>query len=239
MASPARDWNVLPHGRLTYIDDNILTVTGTISMPVGALPRRMTVVRLRDRRLVIFSAMALEETEMWEIEGFGHPAFLVVPNDHHRLDAPAWKHRYRHLKVIAPEGSRAKVEKAVHVDATTADFNDTDVRLFCIPGTDERELAMEVRGPSGITLVLNDLIGNIRHTSGVSGWFLRLVRFSGDEPRIPVPVKRVVVDNKALVREQLEKWAALPSLRSILVSHGSVIDENPRGTLLRLAESLT
>jgi hypothetical protein len=238
MGSPAREWKVLPHGRLTYVDDNILTVTGTINMPVGELPRRMTVVRLRDRRLIIFSAISLEETEMWEIEGFGNPAFLVVPNDHHRLDAPAWKERYRNIQVIAPAGARAKVEKAVHVDATDVEFNDPDVRLFCIPGTDDREIAMEVQDKAGTTLVLNDLIGNIRDASGVSGLFLKLMRFAGDEPQIPRPVKMAVVYNKELVREQFQKWAAMPSLRRILVSHGSVIDQNPRGALMRLAQSL-
>jgi len=43
----------LPHGKLTAIDTDILTVVGDIPMPVGDLKRRMTVVRLRDRRLVI------------------------------------------------------------------------------------------------------------------------------------------------------------------------------------------
>jgi hypothetical protein len=33
-------------------------------MPVGNITRRMTVVRLRDGKLVIFSAIALDEVEM-------------------------------------------------------------------------------------------------------------------------------------------------------------------------------
>ncbi len=59
MTKPFKHWKVLSHGKLKQIDDNILTVTGDIHMPLMDLPRRMTVVRLSDSRLVVFSAIAL------------------------------------------------------------------------------------------------------------------------------------------------------------------------------------
>ena len=116
MTKPFQQWKVLPHGKLTEVDENVLTVTGELHMPLGDLPRRMTVARLNDARLVVFSAIALDEVEMQALEDYGQPAFLVVPNDHHRLDARAWKERYPSMQVVAPEGSRTKVEEAVHVD---------------------------------------------------------------------------------------------------------------------------
>src|SRR4029079_7520839 len=33
MAKPFENWTVLPHGRMTRIEDNILTVTGKLHMP--------------------------------------------------------------------------------------------------------------------------------------------------------------------------------------------------------------
>src|SRR5437762_11219442 len=105
MPQPHTEWTVLPHGKLTQIEDNILTVTGDIPMPVGNLTRRMTVVRLRDGRLVIFSPVALDENEMRVIEDFGEPAFLIIPNSHHRLDSKIWKDRYPTIKVITPQGA--------------------------------------------------------------------------------------------------------------------------------------
>ena len=57
MPRALQEWTVLPHGHLTQLDDNILTVTGDIHMPVGDFPRRMTVVRLADQRLVIYTAV--------------------------------------------------------------------------------------------------------------------------------------------------------------------------------------
>ena len=84
----------------------------------------MTVARLHDGRLVVFSAMALDEPEMEALERFGTPAFLVIPSAIHRMDAKSWKDRYPEMKVIAPDGARSKVEKVVPVNTTHADFGD-------------------------------------------------------------------------------------------------------------------
>ena len=154
MAVARHEWKVHPHGHLTQVDDNILTVTGTILMPAGRLPRRMTVVRLNHGGLVIFSAMALADDQMQVLEAFGTPAYMIVPNDHHRLDAKSWKERYPSLRVIAPAGAREKVEKVVLVDATFGDFGDRTVRFLPVPGTTEKEAALEVLGSDGMTLVL-------------------------------------------------------------------------------------
>ena len=238
MPKPYQRWKVLPHGELKRIDDRILTVVGRIRMPLGTLPRRMTVVRLRDSRLVIWSAIALDEGEMAMIEAFGVPAFLIVPNDHHRLDAKTWKERYPRLQVVAPRGSRAKVEEVVRVDTTAPLFDDPDVQFKAVPGTNDREAALIVRTRAGTTLVLNDLVGNIRDETGIGGWFLRLTRFAGDHAQIPSPVKLTMIKDAAALGTQLRQWAELASLKRILVSHGEPIETNPQQTLRELAGSL-
>jgi hypothetical protein len=238
MSRPFKEWKVLPHGKLTAIDSDILTVVGDIPMPIGDLKRRMTVVRLRDRRLVIFSAIALAEEEMRALEEFGDPAYLIVPNDHHRLDAKVWKDRYPSIRVVTPEGARDKVAQAVPVDATKVDFGDPDIALVTVPGTEAHEAALEVRGPNGTTLIINDIIGNMRDTSGFGGWLLRLMGFAGDKPHVPFPIKAIMVDDKAALAGQLRRWAELPSLRRILVSHGSPIERDAPQILHALARSL-
>jgi hypothetical protein len=238
MPKPFTEWKVLPHGKLTAIEDGILTVVGDIPMPVGDMKRRMTVVRLSDRRLAIFSAVALDEEEMHALEDFGEPAFLIVPNNHHRLDSKIWKDRYPAMQVITPKGAREEVEKVVHVDATSADFGDPDIALITVPGTHEHEAALEVRRPNGTTLVLNDVVGNMRDTSGFGGWLLRMMGFAGDKPHVPFPVKLAMINDKAALAVQLRRWAELPGLKRILVSHGSTIEDDPRGALRDLAVSL-
>jgi hypothetical protein len=233
-----QQWKVLPHGKLSEIDVGILTVTGDIRMPMMSLPRRMTVVRLNGSRLIVFSAIALNEDEMTKLEAYGRPVFLIVPSDKHRLDAKPWKNRYPAMQVIAPEGARAKVEDVVPVDTVAPQFDDPNVQFVTVPGTRGHEAALVVRTANGTTLVLNDLIGNIRSEPGSRSWLLQLAGFAGKEAQIPRVVKMVMIKDANDLRAQLMQWAEIGSLKRILVSHGSPIEENPRQTLRDLASSL-
>lgn len=238
MSEPLQRWTVLPHGKLTAIDDRVLTVVGTLDMPVVDVPRRMTVVRLDDGRLVVFSAMALDEDEMQALERFGRPAFLVVPSDHHRLDAKIWKDRYPDMQVVTPPGARDKVEETVPVDTVAPDFGDPAVTFVTVPGTQEHEAALVVRGPNGTTLVLNDVIANVQGEHGFGGWLLRVMGFAGDEPQVPKPVSLSLVKDKGALRAQLLAWSAEPTLKRILVSHGAPIEDEPAAALRAVADRL-
>ena len=237
MTRPSQNWKVLPHGKLTKLDDNLLTVIGELHVPM-MLPRRMTVVRLTDSRLVIFSAIALNAKEMAILKGFGLPAFLIVPSDKHRLDAKAWKLRFPSIQVIAPEGSRTGVQKRVPVDTVAPAFDDPNVQFFTVPGTGEKEAALLVHSTNGTTLVLNDLVGNIHNESGVGGWLLRKAGFAGDQPQIPRVVKRMLIKDSEALRAQLLQLSEIETLTRILVSHGARIAENPREVLRELARTL-
>ena len=238
MPATLEEWKVLPHGPLEEVNCDIWTVVGEIRMPLTHFPRRMTVVRLGDRRLVVYNAIALGEPEMRRIEAFGTPSFLIVPNDHHRLDAHVWKQRFPEMRVIAPPGSREKVEEAVPVDSTEGDFGDPDVILVTVSGTGRREVALEARKGDGLTLVLNDVVGNIRDSHGLGGWLLRRMGFAGDEPHVPGPVRMNMIEDKAALRGQLLRWADRDGLKRILVSHGAPIEDDPSGALRGLAEAL-
>jgi hypothetical protein len=231
-------WNVLPHGDLQELEDGILTVVGQIRMPLGHLPRRMTVVRLRDRRLVIWSAIALDEASMSQLEAYGTPAIMIVPNDHHRYDARAWKQRYPQLQVVAPAGASEKVAKKVAVDTIAPDFGDPNVRMDTIDGTRAREAALIVRTAKGTTLILNDIVGNIHNASGMSGWMLRVTGFAGETPQVPKVVKFAMIEDAEALRSQLLKFAEIDSLIRIIVSHGDPIETNPRYQLHMLADTL-
>ncbi len=238
MTQSFQKWTVLPHGKLVQIDENILTVVGEIHMPLMDLPRRMTVVRLVDRGLVVFSAIALDEDEMSALEAYGRPAFLIVPSDHHRLDAKTWKGRYPEIQVVAPEGARTKVEEVVAVDTVAPRLDDPGVQFVTVPGTRGREAALVVRTPKGTTLVLNDVVGNIRNAAGFGGWLLHLAGFAGHEAQVPAIVKMAVIEDTKALRTQLLQWAEIDTLIRILVSHGSPIEDNPRQVLRDLAASL-
>jgi hypothetical protein len=232
-------WDVMPHGPLVQIDDGILTVAGEIEMPLGRFPRRMTVVALAGGGTAIYSAIALEAPEMALIEAMGPPAVLIVPGDAHRMDAAIWKQRYPRLRVLAPPGAAAKVGEVVPVDATTDILDDPAVRWTIVPGTGGHESALTVRRAGGVTIVCNDVIGNVAHPDGIGARIMgRLMGFGVSEPQVPRVIKHKVIDDEAALAGQFRAWANEPDLARVIVSHGDVIEENAREVLLKLAERL-
>ena len=95
------------------------------------------------------------------------------------------------------------VEKALAVDASHADFRDPDVALQTVAGTGGHEAALLVRRSSGTTLILNDLIGNLRRKGGFEGWLLHMLGFGSSGPQIPTAAKIMMLENKAELRQQL------------------------------------
>lgn len=234
MTAPHKQWTVLPHGELTPVTDRILTVVGDLEMPLMHLPRRMTVVRTRPGDLVIFSAIALSEPDMDKLQAFGRPAFLVVPSERHRLDGPSYAQRFPGITVVAPRAGAEKVGEVVRVDTSTPDFGDPSVRYVEVAG----DSALEVDGDDGLTLIVNDLIGDIHGEGGLGGWLLRVMGFAGDDPHVPGPVKLTLGKHKAEVAQQFRRWAERNDLRRIMVSHGDSIEKEPREALRTLAASL-
>lgn len=238
MSAVHQSWEVLPHGPVTVLDDGILTVTGRIPLPLVELERRMTVVRLSNGSTVIYSAVALDEDAMKEIERLGAPRYLVVPGDAHRLDAKIYKERYPNLCVLTPPGARDRVEKAVPVNATEADFGDPNVTWQVVAGAGGHEAALLVRRTSGTTILVSDLIANLRRKGGFEGWMLHVMGFGGDAPEVPAVERLLMVKNKAQLRQEFLDWAAIPDLRRIIMSHGKPIEHGAAQALRDLAETL-
>jgi hypothetical protein len=231
-------WQVGPHGPLEEIDEGLFSVSGEIVMPLGRFPRRMTLVRLADGGVVIWSAVALGEAEMAKVEALGPLRYLVVPNAGHRLDAHIFKARYPDLKVVAPQGARDAVEEAVAVDETEDPFGDPAVRFVTVAGTAEAESAMIVRRAAGTTLIANDIIGHVAHPHGLGAKVMaHLFDYGVDEPSVPRTVRRFIKDQDALAA-QMRAWAELPDLKRIIVSHVDPITDDPPATLRRLADEL-
>jgi hypothetical protein len=234
MTAPFEKWTVLPHGNLTRVNERIVTVVGELKMPLLKLPRRMTAVRLKSGNLAIFSAIALREPEMAELEAFGRPSFLIVPSERHRLDAPGYAKRYPNITVVAPSGGKKKVDEVVRVHTSRPDFFDPSVRYVEVAA----DSALEVDCQDGLTIIVNDLIGDIHDESGIGGWLLRVMGFAGDDPHVPGPVKLALGKHKSEVAQQFRRWAERDDLRRIIVSHGDSIEGDPRGALRTLASSL-
>jgi hypothetical protein len=237
MSKLNQKWIVQPHGELVAPAEGILSAEGSIVMPLGTFPRRMTVLALHDGGSAIWSPVPLREAEMSRIEALGPVRYLVVPNRGHRLDLKPWKDRYPGARIIAPPTAREAVMEAAPVDAITDIIGDPDIEFQIVAGTKEDEFALIIQRGDDNTLILNDILSNVRHPKGLGAQVMaRLLGFGVKRPRTSRPVRLMFVKDPTELAKQFRSWAAIPQLRRIIVSHGDIIDQAPRKALVQAAE---
>ena len=237
MAKAHTSWKVLPHGPIETLTERLWRVEG--SLPGMPLKRVMSIAKKDDGTVVIHNAIALDDATMAAIEAWGPVRTLIVPNAFHRLDAGVFHARYPDAAVVCPPGARAKVTEVVPVTATYRDVPaDGAVELVTLEGTKGREGVMIVRDAGGTSLVFNDAVFNMPHFGGFSGFVFKHVTASTGGPRVSRLMKLLAISDKAAFRAHLERLAALPDLRRIVVSHHETITDDPAGTLARVAAGL-
>lgn len=196
-------------------------------------------MELSGGRVALFSPVPLREPQMRRIEALGRIAFLIIPNGFHRLDAGPFKARYPDAKVICPPGAKKRVAKAVKVDSTTDTLRDKSVRFIVVEGTGKGEGALIVRRGNSTTIVVNDIIANVRNPVGLGAKIMAwLFGFGVKHPQMPREVRYFFLKDKAALAAQLREWADLPDLVRVVPSHGDIIDR-PRATLERIASGLS
>jgi hypothetical protein len=230
-------WTVLPHKPIEKLSERLWRVEGTL--PNMSLARVMAIARRSDGGLVVHNAIAVADAARAEIEDWGAVATIVVPNGWHRLDANVFHDRYPRARVVCPRGAHAKVAQVVPVTGTYDDEPaDPAVALETLDGTAAAEGVMIVRDASGTSLVFNDILFNMPHQRGFTGFVLRHITASTGGPRVSRIARWFVARDKPALRAHLDRLAHLPDLRRILVSHHEVIDQEPARVLADVAATL-
>ena len=210
--------HVLPHGPLTQLAPRVWQVTGTLKG--NPLPRNMTLWKMDSGGLWVHSAVACDDATMTEIEGIGRPEVLVVPNGFHRVDARVWKERFPDIRVVSPEASRAKVEEKVKVDGLDTEV--LGVTTHTAAGVKDTEHVYEVDAGAGSALIMCDLLFNLPHLPGVSGFVLRMLGSTGSFGITGVGKMLMMTDKKALKGWLLQE-SQEPDLALVCVSHGEPV----------------
>jgi hypothetical protein len=227
-----RPWTVQPYQPIKEIEENLRTVDGDIRIPGGILLRKMTLVRLADGRVVIHSAIPLDEADMREIEGWGEPAFCIIPNQRHRLDAPAFKQRYPKLKMLCPTDVRRQVERVVGVDGGYDLLpRELEWRTLALSGG---EAVFTIHSGDQTTLLFGDALFNLAHLPGALGLVLRLIGSTGG-PRVSPLTKLVVVADRKLLAAQYRELASIRGLVRLIPGHGSNVEDQAPAVLRDVA----
>lgn len=236
MAKAFETWTVLPHDPIVKHAANLWSVRGKLPGPGGGVTRVMTLAKMRDGRLLVHNAIALDDASMKEVEAWGTPAVLVVPNGFHRQDAKIYKKRYPDMSVYCPRGSTKRVAQVVCPDGPVEDAPcDDSVKLATLDGCKGIEAVVEVRSGDGVTIVLNDSVSNVPKTGGMLGFVLAPT----GRPSVPRATRWMMVRDKRALRAHLERLAETPGLKRIIVSHGAEMTDRPAEILRAVGAEVT
>ena len=232
------DWNdgVLPHGSLEPLAENLWLVRG--SLPRGNLPRAMVVYRLDDGRLLIHSAIALDEAGMAAIDALGVVTFIIVPNAFHRLDAARYKARYPSAQVLTPSFIHDAAAKLVAVDGHCEDvLPGLGIACRTPAGVKDSEFVYELPVDGGVAVVITDLLFNLPVLKGFDGWVFKMIGSSGFFGMTAVG-RMLMLNNRGRFKRWLESQAGRTDIRLICVAHGDPIVEDCGPRLQQAADRL-
>ena len=231
-------WRVLPHRPIEKLADNLWRVEGDLDGI--ALKRVMVIVKLGDGTLLLHNPIALGAQPMIELEAWGTPAYIVVPNGFHRLDARIFKQRYPEARVMGQSGHRKRIDQVIPLELVYEDFaGDGSVRFEYLDGLAKVEAAMLVRSADGETMVVTDGIFNLQQKlPGFVGGFFHFIG-SKPGPRVTWLARTFMVKDRRAYAAHLKKLAETPNLRRVIVAHGAMTSENCSNFLYMAASTLS
>jgi hypothetical protein len=232
MAKCFTEWTVLPHDPIEKIAENLWRVVGW--MNEGKVQRQMVLGRMADGRVIVHNGIALEEPQMKEIEAWGKPSVLFVPNAFHRQDSYIWKKRYPEITVVAPSGARKAVSKIVGVDAVIEDApGDEQARLRPFAGAPGAGV-LEVRAGGETSLVFCDTVMNLDKTGGFIGFLLSPT----GKVAVPRVTRMMLMKDRKAFKKQLTDYADDRAVKRLLCSHGKPVTGDVAGALRQCVQQL-
>jgi len=222
---------IFPYEPPRALAANLWQVKGSLAIP--GVPRNMTIHRLADGRLILYSVIAMHEDGMRALEALGEPAIMVIPHDRHQMDAPFYRLRYPRLHVVAPEPAR---ETRVPIDAGLEGLTSLGVRAYPLPGTSYHEAILELPIAGGVALCTCELLGNAAGVGGLLGLAMRWLGPPGGGFGVSRAVRWREVTDRAAVRRWLEELAQREDIGMILVGHGEPVIRDARAALRQAAD---
>ena len=213
------------HGLPQQLAPNIWQVVGALPFP---LPRNMTVVRLADGGLLLYSVVAMDDAGMAALEALGTPRYMVIPSPFHTMDALFYTQRYPALRVVACADARPKLDPGIQVHgAPEAVLPALGIQHRLSVGLKVSEILLDLDTGKGRAWVFSDLFGV---TPPEAPFVIKLV----GAPRgagLPRIVKLRQVQDKQAVRTLFEELARTPQLHMLLCSHGPAVTQGASAAL--------
>ena len=233
---PKRPWTVLEHSKLQKIDDNLWGIESYV--PGARIPRRMCIIKRTDGSLLFFHAIPVDEETLSQIRALGTPSTLVIGHDQHMTDVHAFQAKLG-LTLYGPKEKEAPMRARAELAGFLEDIPaDSTMDFVSVPGTKTAETAVIVRSGNGsrVSILTSDVLQNTPKEA--TSLIFRLLGFSGTGPKV-VPIFRMMfMQDKAVLKAALMKWADTPNLKRLVPFHGSIVENDAAGAIRAAAAKL-
>jgi len=209
-------------GRLEKVHDDIRVLAVPHKMFGLELGARMTVLRLPDRSLALFSPVPIDDALAAEIAELGEVAHLIAPNVFHHVYAGDAARRYPKAKLHAARGLRSK-RPDLRIDA------DFDERTSLGAGITPIELRGSMMGETVLvhapsaSVISVDLVENF--VTPPPDLYTRVyLRAAGLDGRVGWSrFLKIVYRDKKEARRALDRLLEQPWDRAV-IAHGTILE---------------
>ncbi len=220
---------------IAFGPDIWLVERGQLRVIGFAYPTRMTVIRLADQSLFIWSPCALDTALRQQIDALGAVRYVIAPNTLHHMHLSDWQSAYPQASFFGAPGLLAKrpdirFDDELGVASQAGWANEIDQQV--IPGNLITTEVVFFHRASG-TVLFTDLLQQFPDNwfSGWRRWVARLDLMVGDEPHVPRKFRTAFV-NRGAARAAIAKVLDWPA-QNVVIAHGSPVTQNARAFLRR------
>jgi len=196
----------------------------------NGLKRNMVVYKMKTGGLFLHSVVALNKEAMKQLDSFGKPEIILIPNGHHTMDAGVFKTRYPGAKLLAPKSMHTLLQKkGLNIEEAAGDIpKETGIMPIVVPGFKQSgglgiggEMVFEVELNDGRAFVFCDLMTNNSEGKGLAKALL------GGEFKCPRLIRWLLVKEKSKMKQWLLDMSGKEDVKAICVAHGKpIVDQS-------------
>jgi glyoxylase-like metal-dependent hydrolase (beta-lactamase superfamily II) len=202
---------------LTNLAPDLWIATRSFTSELGVVTSRMTVICLKDGRILVHSPVPIDPHLQLAVESLGQVAALIAPNLFHHQFLSEWKAAFPEAKAFGVPGLAAK-RRDFKFDGMLENVSAPDWRgevdQLLIEGVPEYGEAVFFHRASR-TLVVSDLVFNYTPAQAASDP-------GGADGLGPHARIRSAISDPNAVRESIENVLGWPFER-VVVAHGEVV----------------
>ena len=225
-------------GPLSQFAEGVWTAQTPVSIVGMKLSSSMTVLRLKDNKLLLYSPIEMTPECKEAVDSLGQVTHLYAPNLFHHMFVKSWADEYPDAKVHAPAGLEKKQPnlrmERLHNSEPEPDFSEV-VEEFPIKGFRLIETALLYRPTK--TVLVADLVHNVGRPEG--GWTKFYTKTMGFYDRVALSrmIRWTAFSDKKAAKRSIEHLLS-QDFDSLIVGHGTPLESDAKEILRQALEWL-